>query len=197
METIALFGGSFDPPHIAHEMIVQEALKIDGVDKVLIMPTFLNPFKTSSHAPAALRLSWLKNIFASQKDVEISSYEVDQKRKVSSIESVKYLLKRYKKIYLIIGADNLKSLHKWENYNELKTLVHFIVVSRDKIEIPNTFLQIKVDEDISSTQLRKNMDVSRLSPVVSDEIEKFYTKWKYQKEINEYKNRKNNKYIRC
>ena len=176
METIALFGGSFDPPHIAHEMIVKEALKIEGVDKVVIMPTFLNPFKSSSHAPAALRLRWLKSIFAWQKNVEISSYEVDKKRKVPSIESVKHLLKRYEKIYLIIGADNLKSLHKWKDYNELKTLVHFVVVSRDEIEIPNTYLQIKVHEDISSTELRNNMDVSRLSPIVSDEIEKFYTK---------------------
>ncbi|MBC8238480.1 MAG: nicotinate (nicotinamide) nucleotide adenylyltransferase [Helicobacteraceae bacterium] len=176
METIALFGGSFDPPHIAHEMIVQEALKLEDVDKVIVMPTFLNPFKSSFHAPAALRLSWLKSIFASQKNVEISSYEVDKKRKVSSIESVKHLLKRYKKIYLIIGADNLKSLHKWENYNELKTLVQFVVASRDTIDVPNTFLQIKVNEDISSTELRNKMDVSRLSPVVSDEIEKFYTK---------------------
>ena len=176
METIALFGGSFDPPHIAHEMIVQEALKLEGVDKVVIMPTFLNPFKSSFHAPAALRLHWLKSIFASQKNVAISSYEVDQEKKVTSIQSVKYLLKRYKKIYLIIGADNLESLPKWENYNELKTLVQFVIASRDKIEVPKTFLQIHVDEDISSTQLRKNMDVSRLSPVVSDEIEKFYTK---------------------
>ena len=176
METIALFGGSFDPPHIAHEMIVEEALKIEGVDKVVIMPTYLNPFKSSFHAPATLRLHWLKSIFASQKNVEVSSYEVDKKRKVPSIESVKHLLKRYEKIYLIIGADNLKSLHKWKDYNELKNLVQFVVASRDTIEIPNTFLQIKVQEDISSTELRNNMNVSRLPPLVSDEIEKFYTK---------------------
>lgn len=174
METIALFGGSFDPPHTAHEMIVDEALKITGIDKVVIMPTFLNPFKSHFYAPSELRFTWLEKIFKSRKNVEISRFEVDAGRKVATIESVYYLLKRYKKIYLIIGADNLKSLHTWKNYNELKNLVTFVVVSRDDIKIPEGFLYLDVQEDISSTQLREDMDSSKLSKVVSKEILQFY-----------------------
>lgn len=174
METIALFGGSFDPPHIGHERIVEEALKINGVTKVIVMPTYLNPFKSSSHAPSGLRLKWLKSIFSAQKNVEVSSFEVDLKRKVPSIDSVKYLLQRYKKIYLIIGADNLKDLHKWKNYKELKTLVNFVIVTRDEIKIPDTFLKIKVEENISSTHLRENINSLKLSNICSDEIIKFY-----------------------
>ena len=174
METIALFGGSFDPPHVAHEIIVTKALEIDGVDKVVVMPTYLNPFKTSSHAPSELRLKWLKTIFFSNTKVEVSSFEVNLSRKVPSIESVRYLLKRYEKIYLIIGADNLQSLHKWKNYDELCSLVTFVIASRDNIDVPDTFLQLKIEEDISSTQLRENIDSLKLSPICSDEIKKFY-----------------------
>ena len=174
METIALFGGSFDPPHIAHETVVKEALKIKDVDKVVLMPTFLNPFKSNSCAPSELRLLWLKKIFASYENVEISSYEVDLKTKVSSIDSVKYLLKRYKKIYLIIGADNLKSLHLWDRYDELKSLVTFVVATRDKIKVPDNFLTLKVEDTISSTKLRDDIDSSMLPKVCSKEIIKFY-----------------------
>jgi len=174
MESIALFGGSFDPPHIGHEAIVKEVLKLKDVDKVVIMPTFLNPFKSNFFAPSTLRLKWLKNIFASYKDVEVSSYEVGLERKVPTVESVKYLLQRYEKIYLIIGADNLQSLKQWYKYHELKELVTFVIASRDKIEIPTDYLQLKVEEDISSTKLREHIDKSKLSKVCLNEITEFY-----------------------
>ncbi|KIM02446.1 MAG: nicotinate-nucleotide adenylyltransferase [Sulfurovum sp. FS06-10] len=174
MKTIALFGGSFDPPHIGHEAIVKSLLKLEYIDAVVLMPTFLNPFKSQFHASADLRLKWLKEIFSSYKNVEIQSYEIDQNRPVSSIESVKYLLKTYKKIYLVIGADNLRSLDKWDRYDELKKLVTFIVASRQNITIPQSFIKLDIDVDISSTALREHIDLSKLSQKCALEINKFY-----------------------
>lgn len=174
METIALFGGSFDPPHIAHETIVKKALEIKDVDKVVIMPTYLNPFKEQFYAPATTRIDWLRKIFSPLKNVIISSFEVDLKRKVPSIESVQYLLQNYKKIYLIIGADNIASLPKWHRYDELKELVTFIVVTREGITIPSSFLTINLEENISSTDLRKHPDAQYLSQACADEIVSFY-----------------------
>ena len=186
MKTIALFGGSFDPPHIGHEAIVEALLNFKEVENVVVMPTFLNPFKLESHAPSKLRLEWLKEIFRKYQHVVIDSYEVDSNKKVSSIQSVKHLLKRYQKIYLIIGADNLSSLHKWDRYNELKKLVTFVVVTRDNIEIPQNFIKLDVNANISSTYLRNNMEISQLPKKCAVEIMKFY------KENNEKKNRKYN-----
>ncbi len=174
METIALFGGSFDPPHIGHEAIVKKILTLNDVNKIIIMPTYLNPFKSLSHACAELRLKWLKEIFSIYKNVEVSSYEVDLKHKVATIDSVKYLLKRYKKIYLIIGADNLKSLSKWDRYEELKTLVTFVIATRDEIKIADEYIKIKIDENISSTTLREEIDKSKLSKQCEQQIVEFY-----------------------
>ena len=182
METIALFGGSFDPPHIGHEAIVRAVLDLEYIDKVIIMPTFLNPFKSKSHASSKLRLKWLKEIFSSYNNVEISSYEVDLNKKVSSIQSVKHLLKRYKKVYLIIGADNLESLPKWDRYKELKKLVTFIIASRHKIELADSLLTLDIDVDVSSTQLRESMDISKLSKKCATQISQYY------KETNATKN---------
>ena len=171
---IALFGGSFDPPHIGHESIVKEILKLKMIEEVVIMPTYLNPFKSKFYAPSSLRLKWLKNIFMPYKSVIIDSYEIDLKRKVPSIESVHYLLNKYQKIYLVVGADNLNSLSKWYKYNELKNLVTFMVASRDDIEIPANFIKLNVEENISSTSLRNYIDKNKLSTICSDEITKFY-----------------------
>ena len=174
MNSIALFGGSFDPPHIGHEAIVKEILRLDEVDKVVIMPTYLNPFKANYFAPSTIRLKWLKKIFQYYKDVEIDSFEVDLQEKVPTIRTVKYLLKKYNKIFLVIGADNLASLHLWKNYNELKELVTFIVASRDEIEVPLNFLKIDVVGPISSTSLRQHIKEDKISPICAKEIIKFY-----------------------
>ena len=174
MKTIALFGGSFDPPHIGHEAIVKALLNFKDIDKVVVMPTFLNPFKSKSHAPSELRLQWLKCIFSPFTKVEINSYEVDLKEKTPTIQTVKYLLKKYKKIYLIVGADNLATLTKWTNYNELQNLVTFVVCSRDGINIPNSMLSVKIDEDVSSTDLRRHVEISKLSTECAQEIKDYY-----------------------
>lgn len=174
METIALFGGSFDPPHVGHVAVVQALLDFKDVEKVVVMPTFINPFKQKSHASAELRIQWLKKIFSSYKNVEISDFEVNRKEKVSTIISVKHLLNSYKKIYLVIGADNLSSLHKWDRFEELKKLVTFVVASRNKIDIPKNFLKLKVDENISSSSLRKQMEISKLPKECAVEISEYY-----------------------
>jgi len=177
--TIALYGGSFDPPHIGHEAVVQELLSYKQIDEVLIMPTFLNPFKEGSFAPASLRLAWLQKMFKESPRVKVSSFEVDLKRKVPSIESVEYLLKSYKKIYFVIGADNLNSLKSWYKTEELHSKVSFIVAQRNGIKVPDTYLTLNVDCDVSSSTLREKMDKNRLPTVVAESIIQYY------KDINE------------
>jgi len=178
MKTIALFGGSFDPPHLGHEAIVKALLDFKDIDKVVIMPTFLNPFKSNSMAPPELRLKWLHDIFDSYERVEVNSYEVDLQKKTPTIQSVKYLLAKYKKIYLVIGADNLATLTKWTKYDELKELVTFIVCTRNNIDMPKNMLTINIVQSVSSTDLREHMDISKLISTCAQEIKNYYTKEK-------------------
>lgn len=174
MRTIALFGGSFDPPHLGHEAIVKALNKLSFIDKIILMPTYLNPFKNSSVATATQRLEWIKEIFFSMKKVEVSSFEVRQNASVPTLKTVNHLLKSYEKIYLVIGADNLKSLDKWHGFDELKTKVTFIVAARENIEIPKDFICLEVDENISSSELRNKMDINRLSKINAEKIVKYY-----------------------
>ncbi|WP_297433655.1 nicotinate (nicotinamide) nucleotide adenylyltransferase [Sulfurimonas sp.] len=186
METVALYGGSFDPPHIGHEAVVKALSELSFIDKTIVMPTYLNPFKRAFFAPPELRLKWLKNIFSSYKNVQISSFEVDLQREVATVETIKYLKKKYSRIYLVIGADNLKSLHKWQDYDELKESVHFIIAKRDAVTVSDDFIKLEIDENISSSSLRKNMDIKKLPKAVAKQIAQYY------KEHNAKQNTKNN-----
>jgi len=173
-KTVALYGGSFDPPHIGHVAIVQALRELDFIDEVVVMPTFLNPFKENFTANAEIRLNWLQKIFKSFDDVKVSAYEVKKERKVPTLETVRFLLQKYQKIYLVIGADNLDSLNKWYKFDELQKLVEFIIVTRDTIDVPQNFLTLNVAVDISSSYLRKNLDISKLPKQCAKEIARYY-----------------------
>jgi len=174
MKKVALYGGSFDPPHIGHQAVIEALKNLDFLDKIIVMPTFLNPFKESSFASAPLRLRWLREMFLEDTRVHVSAYESDAARKVPAIESVKHLLETYDEVYLVVGADNLATLQEWYKYDELKDLVTFIIALRDDIEVPDNYLTLEVNEDISSSSLRKNIKQDKLPKKVSQDILKEY-----------------------
>ena len=92
---IALFGGSFDPPHAGHDAAVKAILSSLKPDLLIIMPSFLNPFKKSFSAPPQLRLRWCRALWSDAPHVEVSDYEISQNVPVPTIQSVKFLLEKY------------------------------------------------------------------------------------------------------
>jgi nicotinate-nucleotide adenylyltransferase len=175
MKSIALFGGSFDPPHLGHLEVVDRALEQLDIEKLIVLPAYLNPFKTTSVAPASLRLKWLQRIFKDYPDVEVSSFEIDHNRSVATIESVRYFKSlQSAHLFLIIGADNLESLEQWQHFDELKDLVTFVVAHRDAITIPSHYIDLHVDAPVSSTVLRQKMNHTLIPQSVSDEISQYY-----------------------
>jgi nicotinate-nucleotide adenylyltransferase len=181
MKTVALFGGSFDPPHIGHVSIVEALEMLSFIDSIVVMPTYLNPFKSTFVAPASLRLQWLKKIFSTHHKVEVSSFEVSMNRSVSTMESVEFLKKSYDKIYVVIGADNLASLPKWHHYETLKDMVTFIVASRNNIPIDENYIALPIQEDITSSSLRISMQPSKIPQQCATEIQNYYKEYNANK----------------
>lgn len=177
---IAIFGGSFDPPHIGHQSIVKKAIKKLDIDLLIVVPAFLNPLKVKSFLDAKTRFKLLKKLFSRFDNVKVSKYEIKQERAVYSIETIKYIKKKYNpsKIYLIIGADNYKTFHLWDSYKEIKELVTLVVVTRDgyKYEINDEVKRLKVNIKISSTELRNTFKVSYIPKRIREEVKKIWKK---------------------
>jgi nicotinate-nucleotide adenylyltransferase len=171
---IALYGGSFDPPHIGHIRVALKALEMLEIDKLIIVPAFKNPFKPSICADGAQRMKWLKKIFASTPKVEISSFEIDQHRSVYTIETVRHYAQTYDKLYLIIGADNLATLQQWRDIDVLHTMVTFVIASRDGIHIPNEMITLPIDEEVSSTIFRHLFSSLGLDKEIENDITTYY-----------------------
>ncbi len=171
---LALFGGSFDPPHRGHLRIVEEALKHLPIDTLILVPAWQNPFKTVVHADGKTRYEWLKTIFSTYKNVAISDFEISQNQCVYTIETVRHYQAQSDRIYLIIGADNLAGLPRWNSYEELSLSVTFVVATRNGVDIPEEMIRLDVEEPISSTQVR-NMPMSLgLDPEIEKNIIPYY-----------------------
>jgi len=171
---IALYGGSFDPPHIGHVRVALKALEILEIDKLIIVPAFKNPFKPSVSTDGMQRLQWLKKIFAPTPKIEISSFEIDQHRSVYTIETVRHYAKICDKLYLIIGADNLASLHEWRDIDTLRMIATFVVATRNGISIPNDMITLPVKEEISSTDFRYSFSSLGLDEEIENDIKTYY-----------------------
>ena len=77
---IAIFGGSFDPIHVAHVTVVKEALKKLHIDILIVVPTYLNPFKSSFYLNPETRFKLLKKVCKEFEKVQICDYEINQKK---------------------------------------------------------------------------------------------------------------------
>ncbi|ARR00209.1 nicotinate (nicotinamide) nucleotide adenylyltransferase [Campylobacter porcelli] len=174
---IAIFGGSFDPPHFGHDMIVKSALNSLNIDKLIIIPTFLSPFKSKFSAPPLLRLEWCKDLWLNlDSKIIVSDYEIRQNKAVYTIDSVKYFKDKLNanKIYLIIGADQLENLHKWHKFDELDKIVSFVVASRDGIEIKPNLQKLDINVKISSSKIKSKLDFDQIPNTILDSVKKFY-----------------------
>lgn len=180
-QRLAFFGGSFDPPHLGHLRIIESALAELELDKLLIVPNFLNPFKEKFCFAPDLRFQWLRILclslpqFISEK-LEVLDYEIRQNAPTPTYQTLQFIQQFYDlspedKIYLLIGADNVESLHLWQNFPLLQKSVEFVIIPRKGFGIPREFRILPFCKlDISSTQIRKKLkskdcgDLSRLIP---------------------------------
>ncbi len=171
---IAIFGGSFDPIHTAHVVVVKEALKELHIDMVIVVPTYLNPFKSSFYLDPETRFKLLEKVFKDFDKVQICDYEINQQKTSYSIDTVNYLKNLYNpsKIYFIIGEDNLKTLDKWHEIDKLKELVEFVVASRKGFESKEAkkFKNLDVNINISSSSLRDKIDLNYIPKEIKDDI---------------------------
>ncbi|TXE88451.1 nicotinate (nicotinamide) nucleotide adenylyltransferase [Campylobacter volucris] len=177
---IALFGGSFDPPHLGHNAIVFNALEYLDIDKLVIMPTFISPFKQKFTANEQIRLKWCEAVWTNISKVEICDFEILKQRPVPSIESVDFLYKKYEisKFYLILGADHLKNLHQWHEFERLQNLVEFVIAKRDNIFIPKEFKTLDTKVDISSSFIRQTLQTTQVCKQIKEEVKLCYSKFR-------------------
>ena len=173
--TVAIFGGSFDPPHRGHQQIVEEALKHLDIDQLIILPAYLNPFKSSSLADAALRLEWCRTLFGNIPGVTVSDFEIVQHKSVKTAQSVRHFKKHYDVKYLIVGADNLSTLTQWHDFTWLNEQISWVIVTRPGYPVRTENLRswriLALDAPVSSSRIREERNTSAVDTKIAASVQ--------------------------
>ncbi len=128
---IGLFGGTFDPPHQAHLAAALLALKRLKLDRVWWLVTPGNPLKnTRGLAPLAKRIAAARAL-TSHPRIDITGIEAVIKTRYT-YDTISWLLARCPRVQFvwIMGADNLRSFHRWQKWDKIAKLVPIVVIDR-------------------------------------------------------------------
>lgn len=132
-KAVGVFGGSFDPPHLGHEALVEEALARLPIDEVWVFPAGIPPHRRlSGHASCADRLRWLRRMFAHLDRVCILDWECRRAEVTPTIYTLRRLHKTYPehRFLLLLGADAFSAIETWVAYPEHKALCDVAVFPR-------------------------------------------------------------------
>lgn len=116
---IGLLFGSFNPIHIGHLIIANYMANHTELDKVWMVITPQNPFKKyGSLANTYDRLEMVKLAIENAENIEVTDIELKLPQPSYTIDTLTHLKEQYPQheFALIMGSDNLASLHKWKNY---------------------------------------------------------------------------------
>jgi nicotinate-nucleotide adenylyltransferase len=190
---VGLFFGSFNPIHIGHLVIANHLVEYSDLDQVWFVVTPHNPFKNKNSLLDNYQR--LEMVYRATKDytkLKPSDIEFNLPQPNYTINTLVHLQEKYPKneFALIMGEDNLKSFHKWKNYELILENHHIYVYPRvseqtvstqfdghKKIHVINAPLM-----ELSSTFIRKSIKEGKnVQPMLPQHV------WEYLDEMNFYK----------
>ena len=174
MKKIAIYGGSFDPPHKGHKLLAENLASVRGAEKVIIIPTALSPFKNSSSATAEDRLNMCK-LFFKEDLFQISDIEIKRGGKSYTVDTLTQIKEENPdaELFLFMGDDMLLSFDKWYCYQEILRLATIVCACRtenlEELQNMKSFVKnvLNAEErviicesvpfEISSTEIRSSL----------------------------------------
>ncbi|MGB5367836.1 MAG: nicotinate (nicotinamide) nucleotide adenylyltransferase [Polyangiales bacterium] len=168
LRRVAIYGGSFDPPHLGHVLSVAWALSAAELDALWIVPTWQHVFNKQHGAPFEERQTMCELAFAPFRDVQISDIE----RRLGGVSRTLETLDALEKgnpdtlFRLLIGADVLPTTDRWYRWDEVVKIAPPLVIGRQGYPVPEG-CPISIP-NINSTDIRTGLrnaaDIGGLVP---------------------------------
>jgi nicotinate-nucleotide adenylyltransferase len=136
-ERIALFGGSFDPPHCGHLAIARAARERCRLERVIFIPCRTSPLKGKHPAASgAARMEMLRLAVAGMPWAEVSDCELSRPGPSYSWQTVDFFASQFPAAALqwLMGADQWADLERWARPDFLRDSLTFIVIARAGVE---------------------------------------------------------------
>lgn len=170
MKKIALFGGSFNPPHLGHLKIALALLRQAHFDEVWFMPTVSTPLKDTTLVPFEHRVNMIVRLIKPYRKLRVCTIEAQMPLPNYTINTVKALQTTYPQHHFtwIIGSDQANQFDRWKDADELLKRIDFIVIRRDPSDQVRSDMRV-IDIDgiarYSSTHVREGK-ITETAPAV-------------------------------
>ena len=158
---VALFGGSFNPPHIAHQLVALYVLETQPVDELWFVPTYSHPFGKQL-APYADRVAMCELVAAAlgpRAKVSRAEEELAQRPDFvasRTLDLVEHLAVPDRTLRLVIGGDILGEAAKWYRWDDLVARAPLIVIGRSGHPLPTGSIATQiVMPEVSATRVRE------------------------------------------
>ncbi|ACP26907.1 nicotinate-nucleotide adenylyltransferase [Sinorhizobium fredii NGR234] len=153
--SVGLLGGSFNPPHAGHVLVAETALQKLGLDQLWWMVTPGNPLKDHNNlAPLAERIALSEKI-ARNPRIKVTAFEqaLGQSYTARTLEFVRARNRGVRFVW-VMGADNLRNFHRWQNWRRIVRTFPIAVIDRPgstlaylSSRMAMTFDHARIDED--------------------------------------------------
>ncbi|NTW49185.1 MAG: nicotinate (nicotinamide) nucleotide adenylyltransferase [Chlorobiales bacterium] len=168
---IALFGGTFDPPHNGHLAVCTLTRELFSPDR-MILSVSKNPLKdtiaTSEHHQLEMTRLFCEELNQTGNVFEMSDWELRREGPSYTIDTLAYLQTQFPQatILLCIGEDNYRIFTKWKDYEKILEMTELVVFARPQKENgqnnipglqPNRLHWVELDLPLSSTELREEI----------------------------------------
>jgi nicotinate-nucleotide adenylyltransferase len=181
---VCLFGGTFDPIHLAHLQIAEEARKRYALDRILFVPAGNPPHKEAAGlTPYEDRYRMVEIACKPYAGFVASRLEAGRRPSytVDTVKRVRKDLDPGDRLFFLVGGDAFDELETWKGWQELVRLTEFVVVSRPESEyrIPEAARVHRLDGlalPVSSSTIRARLATGEATPELPAEVRAFIEK---------------------
>ena len=190
MKRIGIFGGTFDPPHLAHLIAAEMAVEAFALDKLFFIPANIPPHKTKEQVTDGMHRLAMTEIAAQGNDkFEVSRVEIDRPGPSYTVDTLREIQKQRspEKIFLFIGLDQMAVFHTWHKWEQILESAEMVVMIRpwqkfDEIDsslIDRVKILLMPLLDISSTDIRARVRAGKsIRYLVPDEVREYIAEHK-------------------
>lgn len=166
---LAIFGGSFDPPHIGHLLAASDAFEQLSLDRIILVPAASQPLKAGrANAPAEHRLEMVRLLVAGDPRFEVSDVEVERGGLSFTVDTLMHFATLYPAAerFLLAGADVLESFGQWREPRRILELAQLVLLERQHGApgaVPPALREHEMRRlptrriDVSSTEIRERV----------------------------------------